>query len=53
MKCHKCKKKFKEITQLTEFGMNRVGKRDDKEYCEKCFNEKYGDKLHEKSNNKE
>ena len=46
MKCDKCGKKAKQVTQFSEYGNNEERKKDDNWYCDKCL------KLREKETEK-
>lgn len=52
MKCCKCGKKCDELTQLTGYGALAMGCKDQKGYCDNCFNNKYP-RLHERGDNEE
>ncbi len=50
MKCAGCGNKFDELEYLTEYGNNRLNNKNNKGYCESCFDSKFP-KLHDRTEN--
>jgi len=46
--CNECDKEVMTLWYLSEYGRRKEGTKDDGEYCEKCFNEKFEEK-HDKN----
>ena len=50
MKCAGCGNRFNELVSLTEYGNGRLNNKNQKGYCEGCFDEKFP-RLHERTEN--
>jgi hypothetical protein len=48
-KCSKCKKEVMLLCYLSSYGQTRCKTKDDKDYCQECFDLKFKEKLNDKN----
>jgi hypothetical protein len=50
--CDECNKEVMTLWYLSEYGQRRAGNKDSGEYCQKCFDIKFKEKMDDKDNKK-
>jgi hypothetical protein len=51
-KCKKCKEEVMLLCYLSEYGCRKYNTKDSGEYCQKCFDIKFKEKIDDKDNKK-